>query len=752
MKFNFPINNFAAGEWSPKMLGRTDTDQYAKACTELENFIPQMTGGAAFRGGTKHHPLLGVTSTYLDAFLNPSSVPTFNPLICKLISYVPYDTTKSKILILAPTKWFIWPANNSISQEVTYGTNAATAIASGNWGPKNTRYTVLGDLLILTNTAGNFRPLVFWYNSTTLEWRVDMWGLDYAPISLFHRMFPWGPINAQGSGPSLTPSATTGSITITCSASKFTTADVGTYIRFCSGTSVEGVARVTGYTSSSVVSAFVIRTLPAAGAYGTAGAPTTFWQESQWSDRYGWPRHVVAHEGRLIFGGSPTYPDTIWGSRISNYFNFEEVPSPNTDGSTGFASSAFTADNSRSFTLTPNSPEASAIVGLSSGSTLIVHTQKAEIVAYGSNGALGPVNAVFESTTSYGAAEVQPVRVNNFSTFVQATGRNIRDIVYNSDEEQFKSTDLAFVADHFYPDKRSITGYASVLELAKVEGNSSVLYTLTNLGDVNGVTLDRDYRVNAWFRTRFGGNNEEDSLGDTNAKVLAITDHFLSSTTRPALYMLVFRVINGVARVTMESIQPPWDLGNPANFASPVAIDHIYLDSAVPGNKLTATTWDTAIVSGIYKSPLRNAVVSVVADGNYIGDFQVDDTDDGIITLPREYDSIYAGFKYRGRIVPTPLEQGGQIGVPVGRIKRANEICIRFYNSLATKYGRDGEMYEIPFREPGTPINQAAEYFTGDKVVTFPQGYDRKYQIEIEQDKPYPCHIVSVAVQGTTYD
>jgi hypothetical protein len=108
------------------------------------------------------------------------------------------------------------------------------------------------------------------------------------------------------------------------------------------------------------------------------------------------------------------------------------------------------ADNSRPFTLTPNSGEVSNIVAMSAQKTLLINTERNEINAYGSNGALGPLNVVFESTSSFGATAVQPVRINNFMTFVQANGFKVRDITFSFAEDQYKSTDLSFVADHFF--------------------------------------------------------------------------------------------------------------------------------------------------------------------------------------------------------------------------------------------------------------------------------------------------------------
>lgn len=49
-----------------------------------------------------------------------------------------------------------------------------------------------------------------------------------------------------------------------------------------------------------------------------AGAQT----EPTWSENRGWPRSVYLFEGRLYFGGSRSRPQTIWGSKAGNFFDF----------------------------------------------------------------------------------------------------------------------------------------------------------------------------------------------------------------------------------------------------------------------------------------------------------------------------------------------------------------------------------------------------------------------------------------------
>ena len=46
------LNAFNAGEWSPKLKGRSDLEKYTKACETMENFYPFRHGGASRRPGS----------------------------------------------------------------------------------------------------------------------------------------------------------------------------------------------------------------------------------------------------------------------------------------------------------------------------------------------------------------------------------------------------------------------------------------------------------------------------------------------------------------------------------------------------------------------------------------------------------------------------------------------------------------------------------------------------------------------------
>lgn len=752
MKFNFPINNFQSGEWSPRMLGRTDTEQYTRACEKITNFIPQMTGGAVYRGGTKIVPITNAAGqTALNTEVS-SVVPDM-----KLIPYTPYNSSNNKLLCITGTDdWRILPNGT----EPVYGTQTATEFLS-TWTASQTSYVQVGDLTVICDGNGALPPKVFYYDSTALEYRVYNIDRDYVTSKPW-KTIPWGAINSFDSNVTINPSATTGTVTLTASAAFFVSTLIGAYVRFGSGTSLDGVVRITAVASGTSATATVLQTLPAAGtAYGSTAAPTTFWQISEWNNFYGWPRTVTAHQGRLIFGGNRNKPDTIWGSRIGNVFDFEEVPSPNSTGPTGFASGAYLNDNSRPFTLTPSTPEASNIYALSSSKSLVINTNKSDIVAYGSNGALGPNNVVFESSTSFGAEQVQPVRLNNYLTFVQRGGRKIRDVIFSFNEDQFKSSDLAFVAEHYTirdsDDFRDIDPYK---ELAKTEDLNSILWCRTLTGRVYGVTLDRDYQINAWFRLELGKNSAYEPIFYDNGytPVVSICNFPENSNNYSTLYMLVIRQANSVNYLSLEVLQPPWELGNTfdtdfdISAVPPITERYpIYLDCAQVINKPGATattTFNTALPN---LNPYRDTMVHVYADGNYKGEFAVADDATGTLTLSEAANTIIVGYQYDGIIKTTPIEQGGQAGVPQGRIKRIDEMVIKFVNTVGCKFGpSETELEEIPFLEPDQDLDQGIRHFTGEKVVNFNGDYDRTAQVVIKQDQPYPCHVLAVIPRGNT--
>ena len=132
----------------------------------------------------------------------------------------------------------------------------------------------------------------------------------------------------QASGVTLTPQATSGTgKTMTTSSAYWVSGHVGKIIRYAGNEVL-----ITGYTSATVVTGTVRKTLSATTA-------STNWDEQSFSSVRGFPSAVTFHEDRLWFGGTTDQPDGIFASKTSEYFNFD-VDDASADDSIQFAISA----------------------------------------------------------------------------------------------------------------------------------------------------------------------------------------------------------------------------------------------------------------------------------------------------------------------------------------------------------------------------------------------------------------------------
>ncbi|MDD5265412.1 MAG: discoidin domain-containing protein, partial [Candidatus Bipolaricaulis sp.] len=80
-----------------------------------------------------------------------------------------------------------------------------------------------------------------------------------------------------------------------------------------------GIIRINSYVSPTSVVATELVPL-------VHSDPTMTWSEGYWSNYRGWPKTVETHQERLVFGGSKSFPQTLWFGRANpdNYEDFTE--------------------------------------------------------------------------------------------------------------------------------------------------------------------------------------------------------------------------------------------------------------------------------------------------------------------------------------------------------------------------------------------------------------------------------------------
>jgi hypothetical protein len=627
----------------------------------------------------------------------------------------------------------VYDVVNDTSYLLSTGLNATYAYTDID----KVHVTQVGDSLFITGET--FFPLIIRQTSSTNFLVNAINDGNFGYLGRYWLNTPYGPIQSLGIDGTITVTGTFtvgGSVTLTSTNNQFGDVDAngvyGTYFKFIDGTST-GIIGITSVTTATSAAGTVLKVIPGSSPRTFGSAAGTGFQKSRWSVEQGFPKTVAGFQGRLVFGGNIAYPNYLWGSKIGNIFVFSEVPDTDLASTVDpdFNFSNYAASNTRAFEFGITAGSTKQIRSLSAQKSLVINASTNEIVAFGSEGALGALDYNFETSTSYGSEFVQSVQCNNFQTFVQRGGRKLRDVIFNFNEDQYKSNDLQFVSDHLTLDGKIDT-------LVSAELLSSVLLARKDNGSVIVVTLDRDYQINAWSTFKFGGSYLS---GDAQVVTMcAIPDG--EDNGEDSIFFLIQRTVDGNTVRYLEKLssfyeKEEYEQGTPDFF--------YYMDSYIEVNNSPAAS----TISGL--GHLEGETVQVMADSFYLGEFTVTGGD---VILPAAYTDVCVGLKYESKLIPTSLEFGAQTGNAMGREKRLDSIYLRFFSTLGAKYGyvRTGQYFDVIFRENSVPENEPTPLFTGDKYLKFPQGYDRTYEIEVKTDYPFPCNVVAIAGHGTTYD
>lgn len=747
------------GEVSPTFWGRTDAEGYTQACEKLLNCLVRPIGGAYKRRGTRL-----VTPSLVDA-----AYPDLQDLVAngevKLINFKQYVIVVGKngstrvLGYMSPhdsTLTYTFTAIAAFSGSAgTYGTDADLNIGS-------IKYASYGDFLVIVDGFSN--PLLVVDDGGTLKYVV--WGFGELATSLAnglktldtdeqHRIFPY--INENVSAVTITPSATTGTITLTASASTFVSTMVksgakhGVHVRVRSGSTV-GVAEITAFTSATVVTAVVKRTMPGTAAY-------TAWAFSHFNRYFGFPTDVAFYEERMWFCGAvsgvvTTFADYIFASQSGDLFEL----APNDPSTTVVNTDAY------NLPATPNVSTGAEFLEVMSGRLFVgLGEQVTYLVQTDSTDGLGALNTTIKSANAVGAGKVQPVVVDNSIIYPDYAG-HLREVVYNFEEDSFRSLDLNSLTEDIYIN-RALEDYgrtySGILTLGDLfySLNLKTIFGRDRFGSLFSLTRSRTDNISAWAHHRLGGSL--DTYDGVQVLAMCITNYLGDEK----ITFCCRRSLNGVEYTTLEIMdvvphQRTLSLfdadyitnisGGAEAFDNPSNIP-VYMDCAITS---FATTGGGEID---LDSPFDGVALSVMADGQYLG--EVTPGALGVIALadldPADYSHIFFGLIFTTDIVPIALQSNSLFGSGIAQIKRTEEVAILFSRTAQAEFGeleQADDLQEIQFRESSVPSGDPTPLFTGEKIFKLRANYRNRQNILIRSSKPYPMEVTCVVAKGILYD
>ena len=517
--------NFSVGELDPLLRARTDLEQYKNALETAENVTIQPQGGAKRRPGTKFIYDFGSTFTKF-----------------KLIPFE-FSVNDSYLLVVVTGRIYVFK-DGVLQQNINSSGNDYIAVAAITAGViDDLNFTQAVDTLILVHE--DMEPQRLLRNSDT-SWTVGALAITNTPKHAFTLTITAGTnFNTSVAHTKLVPSAIEGSVTITAkngnsNANLFTSNNL--VDQFINVTPF-GRLRIVQKVSNSKLKCFAEVPLFNTDDIAKADYEVEEGYEDTYSNTRGYPRSAAFHEGRLYFGGSRARPNTIWGSKVIDFFNF--------DKGTGLDDEAVEA--------TINTSQLNVIVNMAPGPDLQIFTTAGEfVVSQLGNEAVTPAKFLVKPQSRIGARPGLPIEDLKGSTiFVQRQGKSLMGFQFAESTSSYGTRNLSVFSSHLLksPVDMSIRRATSTDEtdrLFLVNGDDGSMTVYSMLVEQNVVAPSK-------FTTD----------GEYIAVVNEIADTFV----------VVKRTVNGVAKYYLEKFDDAFTLDSAVSGGSGSSVNMTHLQA-----------------------------------------------------------------------------------------------------------------------------------------------------------------------------
>lgn len=493
------------------------------------------------------------------------------------------------------------------------------------------------------------------------------------------------------------------------------------------------------------------------------------------ADNY--PSCVAFFEERLVFAGSNNNPQKIWAS-VSG--DFEDM----TTGAGDDAAFVYTIAADQVNAIEWMSPQEYLLIGTVGGEWRLGSTASGEPVT--------ATNVTCKRQSTYGSRNIQGLLVNDVVLFIQKAGKKIRELTFSWEKDGYVAPDLTILAEH-------ITS-GGIVQTAYQAQPDSIFWCIRSDGVLLGMTYERPQEVVGWHR----------HITDGEIESVAV----IPASTHDEVWVSVKRTINGTTKRYVEYFKSAsipdeqkdcfyidsgltYDGGDAktitgATQANPVVItstahgfsngDTVRIKGVVGMTELnykvftvanvTADTFElsgidgtgysayvsggtiekvTHVVSGL--GHLQGKDVAVLVDGAVEPNCTV--SGGGTITFNEDVyaNKAHVGLPFTSILETMELNIDMSDGTAQGRTKRISSATIRFYKTIAAKAGYDeNNLDNIPFRKTQDSMNEPLPFFTGDKDVSFPKGYEKSAKVMVVQDQPLPMTVLSIMPKVAVYE
>lgn len=456
--------------------------------------------------------------------------------------------------------------------------------------------------------------------------------------------------------------------------------------------SITGIARVTGFTSSTVVDAITLQDFGAAEA-------TDIWSEGAWSDYRGYPTSVALYDGRLWWSGK----GNVWGSVSDAYDSFDDE----------------TVGDSGPISRTIGSGLVDTINYLLPLKRLVLGAQSREIVIRSSDfdEPITPTNFNMKTVSTNGSSGVAPVAVDDTGIFVSRSGTRIFQLSFSGQVNDYEDSELSILSPEICQ--------PGVVRMAVQRNPDTRIHLVRSDGTVVVLIFDKAESTTCFIEVETDG-----FVRDVVIQHGGIED---------SVYYHVQRTINGSTVYYLEK----WAL-----------------ETEAVGGNLNKMADSFIVYSGVSTSTitgldhLEGEDVVVWGDGVDLGSFQVSS---GSISLgSTRISSAIVGLPYEAIYKSTKLAYAAQAGTALVQRKRLDHVGLILANTHAQgiQYGSDEDnLDDLPMVELGAIVGGDTIHETYDAdSVEFNGTWATDSRLVLKAQAPRPCTVLAAVISLETHE
>ena len=457
--------------------------------------------------------------------------------------------------------------------------------------------------------------------------------------------------------------------------------------------SVTGVARITGFTSSTSVSAEVLTD------FGNTDA-SKFWSEGSWSTLSGFPTAVSFYEGRLWWAGQ----NGIFGSVSDDFYNYN----PDTVGDAG------------PINRTVGSGPVDDINWLLPLQRLLVGAEGAEhsVRATSFDEVLTPSNFNIKEASSYGSNSTLAVKIDSGGVFVHRSGSRLFELEFDFGVGDYRSTEATLIVPEVCE--------PSIVHIAVQRLPDTRIHCVRSDGKVAVLVYNKIENVLCWVTVSTDGLVEDVAV--------------LPGTTEDAVYYTVKRTINGATKRYLEK----WALESEARGATTTKT----ADAFVSYSGAATTT-----ITGL--SHLEAEQVTIWGNGKDLGTKTV--VGGQITTLPEAVTTAYIGLPYTAQWKSTKLAYASPgEPMSLAQPKRVTQIglVLADFYAQGLKFGPDfNTLDDMPVIEDDAAVYEATVSTAYDQeLIEFPGEWGTDSRLCLQAMSPRPVTVLAAVIAYETSD